>query len=626
MNDEPGQDAQASISRIRKAESLGQYLTAADYARRALEDLADQARNSEREIIEYHLVRSVARAGATDRAFDLYKKYKLGEVRKADYQSLGARLEKDQALANFTAERTELLRKAARSYEAVHKNFKENRSYNAVNAATLFLLAGDGRASEMAKTALAECERENPGEPGAADRNAPNAYEPLYWHHVTVAEAELVLGNISVVEDMLHKAGELPYGDFANRASTRKQLRLICEHSGIDLKILDGIANPEVIFFAGHIIAREGETGRFPAEQESQVRAGIEKYLDTHRIAAAFGSLAAGADMLVAEACIARDKYLGIVLPFQEDDFVEISVRCSGDGWVKRYETCMDWIRTPAETDRGAVTYATDGAYLGDDSLFVYCAHIAMGLAMVRARHLDTGVRMLTVYDGSSGSGVGTDGNIEMWQEFGLPVDIIPVTGNAQGDTASPAQPMHPGDFPKRIPRAILFGDVAGFSSLREEELPHFHSQFMARLSDVINRFGDKVLYRNSWGDAIYVVLDDALAAAQCGLALQRAASEFDHSSHGIGSKLELRLGGHYGPVFDGHDFIRNEPTFFGSHVTRTARIEPIAMPGEVYVTEEMAAALALSGDQTIECGYVGIESLAKGYGKMRMYVLKSRA
>ncbi len=622
MNTGPKQDAEAAIRRIKAAESNGQYLTAADRARRALVDLEGESLENERQLIGYHLVRSVARGGATDRAFDLYKKHGLKEIRKSDYQSLGARLDKDHALATFGKERTALLRKAGSAYEAVYQKYGDNKSYNAVNAATLYLLAGDDRASEMAGAALAECEKEHPGESKAADRNDPKIFELLYWHHVTVAEAELVLGNTSRVQEMLHKAGEIGYEDFANRASTRKQLKLICEHSGINFQILDGIANPDVIFFAGHIIARKGEQGRFPADQEDHIRAEIKRFFDTHQIAAAFGSLASGADMLIAEACIARNKYLGIILPFQEDDFVETSVRCSGESWVERFEACMDWFESSTNPDRGAVTFATDGAYLDDDSLFNYCAHIAMGLAMVRAKHLDANLRMLAVYDGEGGMGVGTDGNIEMWQGFGLPVDIISVKGNAQPNTrgGSPSS----GSL-KRTPRAMLFGDVAGFSSLREEELPHFHSRFMARLSDVLNGFGEKVLYRNSWGDAIYVVFDDAFTAAQCGLALQRAAKEAGQSGLGKKLNLELRLGGHYGPVFDGHDFIRNESTYFGSHVTRTARIEPIAVPGEVYVTEEMAAALALSGDQTIECNYIGIESLAKGYGKIRMYVLKSR-
>ena len=133
-----------------------------------------------------------------------------------------------------------------------------------------------------------------------------------------------------------------------------------------------------------------------------------------------------------------------------------------------------------------------------------------MGLAMVRARHLDAGVRMLAVYDDKGGSGIGTDGNIAMWQSYGFPVDIIPVEGSGTPPqrTARPSR-----DLPEREPHAMLFGDVAGFSGLSEEFLPRFHDTFMASLSEVLKSFGDKVLYKNSWGDAIYVVFDDALSA-----------------------------------------------------------------------------------------------------------------
>ena len=52
-----------------------------------------------------------------------------------------------------------MLRKAGSAYEAVYQKYGDNKSYNAVNAATLYLLAGDDRASEMAGAALAECEQ-----------------------------------------------------------------------------------------------------------------------------------------------------------------------------------------------------------------------------------------------------------------------------------------------------------------------------------------------------------------------------------------------------------------------------------------------------------------------------------
>ena len=99
--------------------------------------------------------------------------------------------------------------------------------------------------------------------------------------------------------------------------------------------------------------------------------------------------------------------------------------------------------------------------------------------------------------------------------------------------------------------------------------------------------------------------------------------AEFRRSE--TGAKLSFRLGGHFGPLFYGTDFIRNEPSFFGSHVTKVARVEPITPPGAVYVTEPMAAALALSGVDDIECDYVGVVALAKDYGEFRMYVLRER-
>ena len=60
---------------------------------------------------------------------------------------------------------------------------------------------------------------------------------------------------------------------------------------------------------------------------------------------------------------------------------------------------------------------------------------------------------------------------------------------------------------------------------------------------------------------------------------------------------------------------------FMGSHVSRTARIEPVTPPGAVYVTEAFAAALVLSGNRALTCDYVGHMAAAKG--ELRMYRLR---
>ena len=82
-----------------------------------------------------------------------------------------------------------------------------------------------------------------------------------------------------------------------------------------------------------------------------------------------------------------------------------------------------------------------------------------------------------------------------------------------------------------------------------------------------------------------------------------------------------LRVGAHLGPVYPIFDPVLATPAFMGSHVSRTARIEPVAPPGDVYVTEQFAAALVLESSR-FECRYVGHVPAAKDYGRLRMYRL----
>jgi class 3 adenylate cyclase len=112
-----------------------------------------------------------------------------------------------------------------------------------------------------------------------------------------------------------------------------------------------------------------------------------------------------------------------------------------------------------------------------------------------------------------------------------------------------------------------------------------------------------------------------ASAAAQCALDLQTALADVDLEAHGLPSTLALRLGGHYGPVFEARDPVQGVMNYFGAHVSRTARIEPVTPPGEVFVTEQFAARLALE-PRGYACDYVGQVPAAKNYGTLRMYHL----
>ena len=65
------------------------------------------------------------------------------------------------------------------------------------------------------------------------------------------------------------------------------------------------------------------------------------------------------------------------------------------------------------------------------------------------------------------------------------------------------------------------------------------------------------------------------------------------------------------GPVYEKFDPILGKSNFFGTHVNQAARIEPIVLPGSVFVSETVAAMLSL-GYEGFDFEYVGIWNLPR--------------
>jgi class 3 adenylate cyclase len=86
-----------------------------------------------------------------------------------------------------------------------------------------------------------------------------------------------------------------------------------------------------------------------------------------------------------------------------------------------------------------------------------------------------------------------------------------------------------------------------------------------------------------------------------------------------------VRIALHAGPVFRDFDPVMGRDSYFGSSVTRTARIEPVTPPGMVYTSESFAATLTATGHREYALEYIGRVTLAKGYGESRMYRLDRR-
>jgi class 3 adenylate cyclase len=106
---------------------------------------------------------------------------------------------------------------------------------------------------------------------------------------------------------------------------------------------------------------------------------------------------------------------------------------------------------------------------------------------------------------------------------------------------------------------------------------------------------------------------------------LQRL-EQFDFTSFGFNLQKDkqpgVRIGLHTGPVFEGYDAIIRRNNYFGSHVSRAARIEPVTAPGCAFVSEQFAAALAMTPDHGFVCEYLGMQPLAKEYDVCPLYRL----
>jgi class 3 adenylate cyclase len=301
-----------------------------------------------------------------------------------------------------------------------------------------------------------------------------------------------------------------------------------------------------------------------------------------------------------------------VVLPFAREEFVRTSVADSGEEWAARFDACI--------AGATSVTYATDDAFLGEDVLFRYGTELAMGMALERAQWLDASAEQLAIWDGEpTQMAAGTAIDVAAWGATGRPTTVI------RPPHAQAPKVTEPGrNHEARVVRSLIFADVRGFSKLTDEQLPRFNDVVLSGLGRVLGEYDDAIDYRNTWGDALYAVMRNPEAAAACATALQETVTSCDLEGNGLPGHLALRLGAHIGPVFPTHDPVIGGKAFMGSHVSRTARIEPVTPPGAVYVTDAFAAALALA-QSDFSCDYVGHMPAAKGYGRFRMYRLRAR-
>ena len=570
---------------VRRALSRGDLLGAYDaVVRRG--DTANQELN-------YLEVLTLARLGDTERGLRLYDDYSLAEMGDVDALSLKARLLKDLAFAAGPAPDQARLLEACLLYVAA---FRQTRSsYPAINAATLAKLANRPRLAEsLARTVVRELSHE-----------APQGY----FAFATLAEALVVLGDINGAADALSEAMRQPDAEVGARSTTMLQLqRLVAAQSDLsDMgRLLDMIQPPRVAMFCGNIFVSDPELEALLAKQ-------MRLQIETERVGFAYGALAAGSDIVIAEELIAAKAELHIVLPFTEADFLARSVAPSGEAWVERYHAC----KAAATT----VTFASNMSYMGGGDQFAYGSHVTMGMAKVRARQLHAeAIQLVIVEDRGSGTLSGSD--TVAWRATGSRSVVVtaPRLTRPVMPPPPPKSPVERGAF------GIMFTDYPGFSKLDERVLPLFWEEVMLRAARTLDDYGDVIRQGNTWGDAIFAVFQSAPGAAAAALDLCETLASVDCKALGVREGTAMRIALHYGATYFGYDPVTRRTNYYGNEVALAARIEPVTPSGSVYVTEPFAAVLEMEQDHPFDCNYVGKIELPKGYGVFPLYRLSRHA
>lgn len=598
MRDEPSDTvAQAFLMdradqrEIRRALGRGDVLVAYDRALQALDAAPDDLE------LKYLSVLALVRSGAPRVADGRYQRLELDRA-EADGQlgidigALAGRIAKDRALAaSDPTERQAALERAIAAYQTVAD--RTGDAYPAVNVAALSLWAGDIlRARQAAETVLNRLSQ-------VPEQNRD------YWHFATSAEAHLVTGDVAAaaadIAAAAARSGEGRHRNWHDLAVTANQIRRSCRAHGFDEAILEPLGVPPIVVYVGE--------GGVDLDDEPRLAKTIDESLVRHRAVMAFGGLRAGFEIAFAEAVIARDAELNVVLPFPTDLFVAREVEPFGAQWVSRFDACL--------SGAASVRFATDHGFSGQAAAVRYARRLAMGHAILHARRLDTSSILIV----GAAEEAGDCSDTRAWTATGRDALVLPCAGASVASIGPDAMPKPSGDF---VEVASLFGDFMGFGRLSEDRMGDYAEHVLGGIADVLDRYGDGVKARNSWGDAVVAQFYDVRLAARCAIDLQAFLRDLRKTDAAPGIDLQMRIGLHYGPVQKVRDRVQGRDSYLGTHVVRAARIEPVAIPGMIYVSEPFAAALAVDARDDLVCDYLGRLDAAKGFGRLPLYALRN--
>jgi class 3 adenylate cyclase len=161
-----------------------------------------------------------------------------------------------------------------------------------------------------------------------------------------------------------------------------------------------------------------------------------------------------------------------------------------------------------------------------------------------------------------------------------------------------------------------------GYRNLREREIPHFVRYYLSCAMQSLQSYSIAPLVKNTWGDALYLVFDTVREAGLFAVDFRDRIVSTDWKHLGFGCTLSVRIGVHAGPLYRIYDPIFGQWSYVGSHVTRTARLEPSTETGKVFASLSFVALAAAERVTEFDCRPAGRRQLVKDAGEMAVFML----
>ena len=543
---------------------------------------------------------SLARLGETKKAKLVMEKLYLEDNKDPETAGILGRTYKD------ILRKTRSREYAVKSRDIYLKSFEENNDYyNGINAATMSLIIGDKQKfGELAKKVI--------------DIINPKINKD-FWELATLGEAFLLLGDKESSIQYYKEAIE-DNKNFGNINSSYQQLILLNNFIKIPAEVLELLKPPTIVIFTGHMIDRaDRRNPRFPSEIAEDIKKEISWQLNELNASIGYSSASCGADILFIEAMLERNAEVNVFLPFCKEDFIKTSVSYAGEEWIDRFENVMKKV---------TIKYITKEQYLKSNELFSFLNSVLSGLAFIRGKLLYTSPYLLAVLnerDSQEKEG-GTSDFLKFFKEKENVRTIDPSVFvkskirnvPQEAGIIEPVFNKPPYGIDRKV-KSILFSDIVGYSKINDEQTPYFMYELLQEIGTRLKRDLKQPEILNTWGDAIFAVFSDPKDAADMAFMMRDLILDTNWQEKNLPEDMNIRIALHAGPVFLGKDPITGNLNAFGSHINRTARIEPITIPGCIYSSEQFASLLVTqSTDFYFE--YVGMVELYKNFGCQDLY------